>query len=173
MIATIDAALLDAMAGLRGPVLDVFFSLVTWAGSLWLLAPAALLFVAAAGVNWRARILPVLALAGASLTCHALKIATDRPRPDAHPLVQALPADASFPSAHSAQAAAFFTALWLLLPPEARRRWAMPLVALVAIVGVSRLYLQVHWPSDVIVGAVLGVAVAFAANYLGRLRETA
>ena len=74
-----------------------------------------------------------------------------------------------FPSAHAANACALATAFVVVL----RRYWkiALPLAALVA---VSRSYVGVHWPSDVLAGSIfgggLGVGSAYAVLRLGRWR---
>ena len=73
---------------------------------------------------------------------------------------------ASFPSAHAADAAAFFiAAAFTLALTVTRERWEKVLLlaggaALAGLVGVSRLVLAVHWLSDVIAGWALGAAVA-------------
>jgi undecaprenyl-diphosphatase len=66
-----------------------------------------------------------------------------------------MPEDWSFPSAHAAQATAFALA-WLLRPGRSPGRIEVSvLAAVVALVAVSRPYLQVHFPSDVIAGVLL------------------
>ena len=65
-----------------------------------------------------------------------------------------MPRSRSFPSGHTASAFAFATAVGADLPAL-----SFPLDALAAAVGYSRVHLGVHYPSDVIVGAVLGSAV--------------
>src|SRR5207253_2369749 len=87
---------------------------------------------------------------------NALKALTDRDRPsltyaDVHPLV-ALPGSSSMPSGHAWIAFASATVLSAMLPN--RRGWLYGLAALIA---VSRVYLGVHYPSDVLVGAAGGV----------------
>jgi undecaprenyl-diphosphatase len=88
-----------------------------------------------------------------------LKGVFDRPRPSVadpavHPLV-AVPNNGSMPSAHAASAFAAAVAVGLLHP---RLRW--PLVALAALIAFSRVWLGVHYPTDVIAGAALGAVVA-------------
>lgn len=64
----------------------------------------------------------------------------------------------SFPSGHTASAFAGAAAILIH-----SRRWGAVAMVYAALVGVSRLYLCVHWPTDVVAGALIGVAVAFAA----------
>ncbi|MFD1937461.1 MULTISPECIES: bifunctional phosphatase PAP2/diacylglycerol kinase family protein [Nonomuraea] len=79
-----------------------------------------------------------------------------RPVSDALPLARLLktPLSASFPSGHSASAAAFATAVAL----EAPAAVAVPVSALAAAVCFSRVYTGVHYPGDVLAGAAIGVA---------------
>lgn len=67
--------------------------------------------------------------------------------------------DLSFPSGHAATSFAGATLLALLAP-----RFAVPLLALAALIAWSRVYVGVHFPLDVLAGAALGVAVALAAS---------
>jgi len=88
-----------------------------------------------------------------------LKALIDRPRPP-HGLIHA--AGPSFPSGHATYARATAVALVLLFTtPGARRRWWWTLASL-GVLGMawSRTYLQVHWLSDVIAGALLGTAIS-------------
>jgi undecaprenyl-diphosphatase len=76
--------------------------------------------------------------------------------PEPKPLVH-LPHSAAFPSGHSATAFACATVLaWW------DRRLAVPAFVLAAAIAWSRVYVGVHWPLDVLGGAVLGVLVATA-----------
>jgi len=89
-----------------------------------------------------------------------LKVAVDRPRP---PGARLHSAGASFPSGHTVYAAATCAALVVLfvgLGPRRRLGWAVA-VLLTLVMAWSRTYLQVHWLSDVAVGAALGAGVAF------------
>lgn len=73
----------------------------------------------------------------------------------------------AFPSGHAQGAATF----WALAAGLGRRRWLTALaVFMVLVVGLTRLYLGVHWPVDVLVGWVVGLAVAAVALALARGR---
>jgi len=98
-----------------------------------------------------------LAVFVADLLANGLKLVTDRPRPyvanpDQDPLTTAA-LELSFPSGHAATAFAGATALYRFLPHR-----AVPLYLLAAAIAWSRVYVGVHYPSDVLVGAALGVA---------------
>ncbi|MFA7292329.1 MAG: phosphatase PAP2 family protein [Rhodocyclaceae bacterium] len=154
-----DHALLGAAAAWRTPWLDGLFLATTWLGSLWLLLPvsalAGLYAYSSAG-----RLLAVLVVAVPMIVsglCSLLKRLVDRERPLLHEALVSIPADAAFPSAHSAQVMAVAVAFVIVFPAAANYRIAVPLVLLVLLVGYSRIYLQVHWPSDVLAGWLVGL----------------
>lgn len=151
-----DAAGLAAANAWRTGWLDRGFMIVTWLGSLYVLLPAALLLAwraSRASLPRAAAFVPV-ALIGAAILARLAKLAIERPRPDLFPAVIAMPDDASFPSAHAMQATALVAA-WLLRP-GARFAYGEALAGglLIAAVALSRVYLQVHFPSDVAFGMV-------------------
>lgn len=74
------------------------------------------------------------------------------------------PGDFSFPSGHSA---ASFACAWAFFRARGRK-WGLPLVALALLVALSRLYLGVHYPTDVIGGMLIGVALGEAGARIGR-----
>lgn len=114
--------------------------------------------------RWRhAAILGVTVLA-AETSSEWLKRFYSRPRPDLAPHGSYV-YSASFPSGHSTISAAVFLTLAMLIaslePNRATKTmvYALALI-LVASIGVSRVYLAVHWPSDVLAGWCLGAAWA-------------
>lgn len=157
-----DNQLLLFAAAHRSAALDAFFRGVTWLGSLYVLTPLAVLGAAILlhGRRWREIPFLVVGFGGAVLLVHLAKALLDRPRPTlVEPLV-ALPADSSFPSAHTTQIAAFALCLAFIIHrtiPEWQFIAGVLAVALVAAVALSRIYLQVHFPSDVLGGLLLGV----------------
>lgn len=168
MIGAGDAALLGWLAAYRQPWLDTLMLGLTWLGSLWLLLPAIGLLTLRCR---QAGLQTLFALLSASVLCHVLKVLIDRPRPDLWPSVLPLPADAAFPSAHSAQAMALAVALLYFAPSGWRLRVGAGLILLAGLVGLSRLYLQVHWPSDVVAGWLLGAGVAILSLRLAKVRR--
>jgi undecaprenyl-diphosphatase len=154
-------------------VLDPLFeglSLVGSFGIIWLLLAAAI-----SGFSWSrpwlwtrvgATILIAESVSG------ALKgwIGRDRPplsNPDPEPLVQ-LPVTDSFPSGHATVSFACATTLALAVP-----RLRIPLYVLAALIAFSRVYVGVHYPFDVLAGALLGVGLAIALRTLaGVLRRS-
>lgn len=169
-VPVIDQALLRILHGSQTPGLSAFFAGATWLGSITILLPLSL------ALAWhchrrghvRAAVMLPLAVGGAWLLAHLGKVMVLRPRPDLYPALIAMPADLSFPSAHAMQVAAFAVAL-ALMPGLPRRGVVVTAMALlVLVVALSRLYLQVHFPSDVLFGVVAGAAWAMG---LQRLME--
>ena len=104
------------------------------------------------------------AVVGAFILSHALKLGFDRPRPDLVPH-GARVYTRSFPSAHAMMSAAVYLTLAGMLArtqTKARARAFIIAVAvlLTALTGASRVYLGVHWPSDVAAGWAAGAAWA-------------
>jgi undecaprenyl-diphosphatase len=108
--------------------------------------------------------LVLAAVLGGMLLSYALKYAFDRARPDLVPHGSHVHTS-SFPSGHSTMAAVAYLTLAALLARMHENRW-MKLyllslaVTLTVLVGVSRVYLGVHWPTDVLAGWALGSAWA-------------
>lgn len=152
-----DSRLLGWFASADTPVFDSLFSAVTWLGSLWLLLPAAL--AVAFGLAMHGRAMDSLrfaaAFGGSCLLAYSAKFLIGRERPPSGELLIPMPADPSYPSGHAMQITAFaLAAVWLLVPRSQRGRWFAAALMLIALVGTSRLYLQVHFPSDVVAGTV-------------------
>ena len=145
----------------RGPLTPVMrlFTVAGTAGALWGFT-AAVAFVLG-GFQWEQLLVPWAAIAGSWILAEASKYAFNRARPHAAdlqiaPLVKT-PSSSSFPSGHSATAAAGAISLSAAYPA------LVPAFAVCALaVMFSRAYLGVHYPSDIIAGAAIGVVVSGA-----------
>ena len=170
---SVEFAILDwIQQHLRCGFLDTALPAVSWIcnhGEVWIILAAVLL------LRKRDRWVGVsvaLALVLDLVCCNLiLKPLVDRVRPfavnTAVELLTAPPLDASFPSGHTA---ASFAAVFAL-KASGSRLWK-PALVLAAAIAFSRLYLYVHWPSDVLFGAVLGPALGYAGAWLaGRFRH--
>ena len=161
MIARWDRAGVEALQHLHwGPVDWVFVQLSGW----WVKSVLIVAIALGADLVSRSR-LPVGALVATAAYFGAvglsswLKNVFDRPRPSVadpavHPLV-AVPHSSSMPSGHATGAFAAAVAVGLVHP-----RLRRPLVALAALIALSRVWLGVHYPTDVLAGAALGTGVA-------------
>ncbi|MCX7564982.1 phosphatase PAP2 family protein [Sulfitobacter sp. F26169L] len=133
--------------------------------------------VAAAGYLWLARDrgLSVFLLASVStgvLLSQGLKTVFDRARPDIVSLETAV-YTASFPSGHSLMAAVVYLTLAVLLARKLDRKVIKTYILglamfLVITIGLSRIYLGVHWPTDVLAGWVMGAAWALLCGLFAR-----
>lgn len=160
----VDVAVYAAIAQTPTPSLDRAMARLSRAAdrSRLSLAAAGLLAVAGGRTGRRAAVEGLASVAVTSAVVNlVVKPLRRRPRPDRAaegvPLVRhvAMPASTSFPSGHAAAAFAFATGVGHVLPPA-----AVPLRGLAAVVAYSRVHTGVHYPLDVIAGAVAGGALA-------------
>lgn len=160
----VEIQILDFLQKFRTPAGDIIIPFITKLGDkgiIWILLAAVLLLI------------PKTRKTGAILTaalcidlilCNGLlKNLFARVRPyDVNTSVQLLiakPADFSFPSGHTAAA---FTAVAALYFAGEKKMWK-PVLALAVIIALTRLYLYVHYPTDILGG----IAVGMTAGYLG------
>ncbi|MBV2133679.1 bifunctional DedA family/phosphatase PAP2 family protein [Pseudomonas sp. MAP12] len=160
--AVLDQALLDVLQQLRTPNLDRLMAQLTLLGNsnIQVFAGALLGLLLALQRQWRALTFAALTLTGTALTTLGLKQLIGRSRPDI--LLQPLDSF-SLPSAHSSAAFALCLTLGVLAGrgAAARSRLAWLLLAGLpaAAIALSRVYLGVHWPTDVIAGGLLAGSV--------------
>ena len=147
---------------LRVSFLDEIMPLITHLGDggvLWIVLGAVLLLPAK---TRRLGVLILLSLAIVALCCNViLKPLVDRAGPSSlvpiEQMLIAAPLDPSFPSGHTGAAFAVVSALYF-----AKNKLWLPVGILAVLIGFSRLYLYVHYPSDVFAGILLGIAAGYA-----------
>ena len=162
-IPAFDAAVMEFIqTHFHNPVTDAVFPVLTTlgeAGLIWIAAALVLLCFK------KTRMTGTLVLVTMLLTFVSgeliLKNIVCRPRPCAafpdFPMLIARPYSYSFPSGHSASS--FAAAVMLTLQ---QKKWGWAALVLAALIAFSRVFLFVHYPTDVLAGALLGTLFAFA-----------
>lgn len=160
---SIEFQILDWIQTLRTPVLDAVMCAVTHLGDvgiIWILLAVLLLTIPK---TRRSGVVLFCAFAMDVVLCNIiLKPAIGRIRPceinTAVQLLVARPHDFSFPSGHTA---ASFAAVGALYFAGEKKLWK-PALVLAVLIAFSRLYLYVHYPSDIIGGIVVGLMAGYA-----------
>lgn len=175
-LALLDAAVYRAIAATPTPTLDDpirRLSNIANNSKLWV-AAAGILAVAGGRRGRRAALTGLAAVAANSLVVNVpLKFAARRGRPDREaaqvPLTRQvpMPTSSSFPSGHAASAFAFASAVGGSLPVA-----AVPLRSLATVVGYSRVHTGVHYPGDVVIGALIGTTIGEAVAAIERSRRS-
>lgn len=157
-----------ALQELHNPIADFFFSHITMLGNAGIFWIFICIFFLCSKKYRKNGILFLVSL----LVCFIignllLKNIVARPRPcwvnPQIPLLIANPVDFSFPSGHSLHSFAGALSIWY-----ANKRWGIFAFILAGLISFSRLYLFVHYPSDVLTGIVLGIAITAAVHKLGK-----
>jgi membrane-associated phospholipid phosphatase len=173
----VDAAAADWGARHATPVSTYLFGVLTWLGSTVVILGLAL----ASGLydwyrrrRWTALAFMLMVVCGQNLIANGVKLLVERVRPPVPHLAGS--SGWSFPSGHSASAAATYAALALLLGRG--RRWPVKAwlgtaaAGMTVAVASSRVLLGVHWVTDVVAGVVLGLgwfavcSIAFGGSML-------
>ena len=160
-----DTAIRDwILATSSATVMDVM-RVVNVAGDWKFLLPSTLLLLGVFDHARRTWWVWIALMAIAPLAEGALKIAVGRARPEA--------ASYGFPSGHATAAAAYFGAVLYLaesLRPGPRTAVRVVAVIMMVLVAIARVMLRAHWPSDVLGGLALGLALASIAAVLATRR---
>ena len=163
----IEFKILDFIQGMRIPAGDVVMCFITKlgdAGMIWIVLAVILLLIPK---TRKTGIVMMAALCIDLVVCNGiLKNLFARIRPcDVNTQIQLLiarPDDFSFPSGHTA---ASFAAVAVLYFSGERKLWK-PALALACLIAFSRLYLYVHYPTDILGGILVGIAAGYAGNVI-------
>lgn len=171
----LDLAIYAAVASTPTPALDDAMRRLSHAADYSRLSIGSAALLAATGGR-RGRRAAASGLAALGVTATVVNLAVKpvarRRRPDRRarevPLARhvQMPISGSFPSGHSAGAFAFATGVGAAEPLA-----AVPLRALAAAVAYSRVHTGVHYPADVLAGALIGTALAQFAKHVGESRR--
>lgn len=150
---------------IRNPILTPFFRVVTTLGNgggIWILLTALMLLFPK---TRRVGFMMAAALIGTLLVNNMfLKPLVNRTRP--YVVIEGLtylvrtPVDSSFPSGHAGCSFAVACVMFRRLP----KRYGILALILAILIALSRLYVGVHYPSDVLAGTLSGIAISFAAE---------
>lgn len=161
----IEIQILDWIQSLRTPAGDIFMPVITSlgnAGIIWILLAALLLIIPK--TRKTGAVLAIALVLDVVLCNGIIKNLAARMRPyDRNPVVELLihkPIDYSFPSGHTAASFAAVSALYFA---GEKHMWK-PVLVLAVLIAFSRLYLYVHYPTDVIGGAMLGILCGYLAD---------
>ncbi len=168
-----DPTAAEWIVGAMLPGLGVLMTVASWSG-IYAVAVVSYVLLLPMAVRWHGRdgVALLLATAALDITNEGLKALVGRPRP-----VPAYPGEGgSFPSGHTVHAVLFLGLLWMLLEPRVQgrgQRAAMRglFVVLALLVGLSRVYLERHWPSDVLGGFLVGGLVLLGLSWWWRRRR--
>ena len=163
--------LLQIQQHLRTDMLTPFMKIVTFLGNggwFWILCAVVLLAIPKTRKTGYAAVFSLIF--GAIVTNLLLKNIVARPRPFAEiealiPLI-AKPTDFSFPSGHTTASFAVALVMLRMLP----KKIGIPAVVLAALVAFSRLYLGVHYPTDVLAGFVVALVGSTVAVWIVRMK---
>lgn len=170
-----DSSVRTAVHACASPDLTRLMFAISFMGSGGLVVSAVVAFALFRHFQWRrAAIWLVVTLAGALVLDLTLKFAFHRPRPI--PFFGPIPGSYSFPSGHSLFSFCFYGVLAGLLAGRVRSMTSRVLTwlaaaVLVLAIGLSRIYLGVHYPSDVIAGYLAGIIWAATMVALDRYRQ--
>lgn len=160
----IEFQILDALQRIHTPALTAVMKVITTlgdAGMIWIILAVVLLLIPK---TRKTGIVVAIALILDLILCNGLlKNLVARTRPyDIQTTVQILirkPADYSFPSGHTA--AAFAATMGLYFAKDRDKRLWIPALVLSVLIAFSRMYFYVHYPTDILGGAVIGTLCGY------------
>ncbi|PEC48621.1 phosphatase PAP2 family protein [Bacillus sp. AFS077874] len=173
-----DSTVINFIQGIESPVITSFMKIITFLGSsvFIILLSISILYFLYKVLNHRSElILFIAALIGSNILCVLLKLFFHRARPDLHRLIEI--SGYSFPSGHATNAMTVYGILTFILWRNIRTKSGRSLLIItslimILLIGISRIYLGVHFPSDVIAGYFTGgFWISTAIWYYQRYKE--
>ncbi|HHW36214.1 MAG TPA: phosphatase PAP2 family protein [Bacillales bacterium] len=158
-----DSTVISFIQGFETPTLTVIMKLFTNIGSTVFIVPLSLLILVFLYKVLKHRselILFVAVMVGSNILYFLLKLYFHRARPDLHRLIEV--SGYSFPSGHATNACTLYGILAFLLWRHIRTRSGRTILIILSVmmiftIGISRIYLGVHYPSDIVAGYFLSV----------------
>lgn len=158
-----DSIVISFIQGFEAPTLTVIMKLLTSIGSTVSIVPLSLLILLFLYKVLKHRselILFVAVMVGSNILFLLLKLYFHRARPDLHRLIEV--SGYSFPSGHATNACSLYGILTFLLWKHIRTRLGRTILIVLSVmmilaIGVSRIYLGVHYPSDILAGYFLSI----------------
>jgi undecaprenyl-diphosphatase len=158
----VDKAVNDSISFLRTPALTAIMKIFTSLGTCYLMPVLffVLLILLFFLSRWKAALFLSIAM-GAGFVSEIIKTLIHRARPENGIIPET---GYSFPSQHATFSAIYFLAIWYIFGNDIKNKRVRLLlfsanVMMFLIIGFSRIYLGVHWPSDVVAGWTLGIAI--------------
>lgn len=163
---SMDLQFLNWLQEIRTPLMDQVMTIITTSGNvgaIWLLLVVGCLCFAK--TRWLGVVMFFSILLAVVISSGVIKPLVARPRPFSLTAVELLihePKDFSFPSGHTAVSFAAAFTCYLL---KAKKLWIFSLI-LAVMMAFSRMYVYVHYPTDVIAGALIGCLSAWGSVHL-------
>lgn len=153
-----DQTIIAAVQGLETPWLTAIMKVFTWIGSAFIVGPATLLAFLLLYFKFKNRaqaLLLVVVIVGTVVSNSLLKLYFKRERPEIHRILDAN--GFSFPSGHTMMAFSLYAILGVIIWRNLKTNVGRFFISLTAIfmtimIGLSRIYLGVHFPSDIVGG---------------------
>ncbi|RMG71036.1 MAG: phosphatase PAP2 family protein [Chloroflexi bacterium] len=153
---TWDAPIMLWLHQWRTPWLDNLFLIITQSAGPWIVAGLILVGIALWQREERkTAVFLLVSFAGSAALNALLKLLFSRPRPNIFPPIT-VETSFSFPSGHTMAAVALYGLAAILLWRRQRYSWALLTGLWVPLVALSRIYLGVHYPSDVLASLAIG-----------------
>ena len=159
--------LLFLQDSVRNPILNSIMIFITSLGNGGMLWIAATVLLMIPKKTRKVGLMSAIALLGSLIINNNLiKNLVQRPRPfRTFPELQIIiptPSEFSFPSGHTSSSFAAAAVFYRHLP----KKLGVPSVVLAGLIGFSRLYVGVHYPTDVLAGVIMGILLSYMAEFL-------